>query len=481
LYSLLILIVVAAYFLLLLAISFYTARGSNNESFFIGKKSSSWYLVAYGMIGTSLSGVTFMSVPGGVAKGHFGYMQVVLGYLLGYWIIAFLLLPLYYRMQLTSIYSYLLSRFGQVSYKTGAAFFLISRTLGASIRVFLVLNVLQIFMLDAWHVPFVFTAGLILLMILLYTIKGGVKTIVWTDTLQTTFMILALIATVFIISNQLHLSLAGLYNLASEKCYTQLFDTDWRSKGFFAKQILSGMFITITMTGLDQEMMQKNISVRTLGESQKNMVVFSVIVVFVNLLFLFLGSILYIYLGANNIATPAHPDDVFPTIALQYLPPAAALIFVVGLVSALFPSADGAITALTSSFCIDILGLKQRDDLNEAQKIKWRERVHIGVTLVFLIVILIFKTLNDGSVITAILKIAGYTYGPLLGLFAFGIISQRKINDRLSPLICISAPLLSYLLDTFSARIFAGYQMGFEVLLVNGLITFIGLFLISDK
>ncbi len=384
-----------------------------------------------------------MSVPGGVAKGHFGYMQVVFGYLLGYWIIAFVLLPLYYRLQLTSIYSYLLSRFGRVSYKTGASFFLISRTLGASIRIFLVLNVLQIFMLDAWHVPFAVTVGVILLMILLYTIKGGVKTIVWTDTLQTTFMILALVATVFIISNQLNFSFSDLYNMARDKAYTQVFDTDWRSKGFFAKQILSGMFITITMTGLDQEMMQKNISVRTLGESQKNMVIFSIIVMFVNLLFLFLGGILYLYLTAKNIVAPAHPDDVFPTVALQYLPPVAALIFVVGLVSALFPSADGAITALTSSFCIDILGLKSRDDLNEEQKIKLRERTHIGVTLVFLVVILIFKTLNDGSVITAILKIAGYTYGPLLGLFAFGIISKRKIKDGLTPLVCIVAPILS--------------------------------------
>lgn len=422
-----------------------------------------------------------MSVPGGVAKGHFGYMQVVLGYLLGYWLIAFVLLPLYYRLQLTSIYSYLLERFGKTSYKTGASFFLISRTLGASIRIFLVLNVLQIFMVDAWHVPFAVTVLVILAMILLYTIKGGVKTIVWTDTLQTTFMILALIATVFIISGQLNISLAGLYGMAKAKGYTQIFDTDWRSKSFFAKQILSGMFITITMTGLDQEMMQKNISVRTLGESQKNMVIFSIISALVNLLFLFLGAILYLYLTAKNIAVPAHPDDVFPTIALQYLPPVAALIFVIGLVSALFPSADGAITALTSSFCIDILGLKLRDDLSEAAKIKLRERVHVGVTLVFLLVILIFKTLNDGSVITAILKIAGYTYGPLLGLFAFGILTKRKVRDGLTPYVCILSPVFSYVLDTYSVNIFAGYQMGFEVLLVNGLITFMGLYVISES
>ncbi|HWB64547.1 MAG TPA: hypothetical protein VG603_13620, partial [Chitinophagales bacterium] len=291
---LLILGIVAAYFLLLLAIAVYTSRSATNESFFIGKKSSKWYLVAYGMIGTSLSGVTFMSVPGGVAARGFAYMQVVLGYLLGYWVIAAVLLPLYYRLNLTSIYGYLQTRYGNVSYKTGAAFFFISRTLGASIRIFLVLNVLQVFILDAWQAPFAVTVFVILLMILLYTYKGGVKTIVWTDTLQTTFMILALLVTVFIVRNELHLSFGGLYSALESKGYTRLFDTDWRSKSFFVKEILSGMFITITMTGLDQEMMQKNISVKTLGESQKNMIVFSLIVVFVNLLFLFLGGILYL-------------------------------------------------------------------------------------------------------------------------------------------------------------------------------------------
>jgi Na+/proline symporter len=477
----LIISIVLGYFLLLLGIAFYTARAATNESFFIGKRNSKWYLVAYGMIGTSLSGVTFMSVPGGVDKGHFTYMQVVIGYLLGYIVIAFVLLPLYYKLNLTSIYTYLQSRFGNVSYKTGAFFFLLSRTLGASIRIFLVLNVLQIFMLDEWHVPFAITVSVILLMILLYTIKGGVKTIVWTDTLQTTFMILALVITVFIIKNELGLSFATMQSMLIEKGYTQIFDTDWRSKGFFAKQILSGMFITITMTGLDQEMMQKNISVKTLPESQKNMVVFSVIVFFVNLLFLLMGGLLYLYLADKRIPLPAHPDDVFPTIALRYLPPFAALVFVVGLVSALFPSADGAITALTSSFCIDILGIKSRNDLSEAQKANRRRIVHVGVSLVFALVIIFFKALNDGSVINAILKIAGYTYGPLLGLFAYGVLTKQKVNDRLTPLVCVIAPILSYLLDTYSTRIFFGYQMGFEVLLVNGFLTFAGLWLLGRK
>lgn len=476
----LILGVVLAYFALLLVIAFYTARGANNETFFIGKKSSKWYLVAYGMIGTSLSGVTFMSVPGGVGKGHFTYMQIVIGYLLGYLVIAFVLMPLYYKLNLTSIYTYLQSRFGNVAYKTGASFFLVSRLLGASIRIFLVLNVLQIFMLDGWCIPFPVTVFVILAMILLYTFKGGVKTIVWTDTLQTTFMILALVITVFIIRNELHLSFSGLYVSLNQRGYTQIFDTDWRSKGFFVKQIVSGMFITITMTGLDQEMMQKNISVRTLGEAQKNMLVFSVVLLFVNALFLFLGGILYLYMADKNIAMPAHPDDVFPTIALQYLSPVAALVFVVGLVSALFPSADGAITALTSSFCIDILGMKERTDWKEEQKMNVRRGVHLGVALAFLTAIILFRIFSSGSVINATLKIAGYTYGPLLGLFAFGIFSKRSVNGMMVPVVCIISPVLTYLLDTFSAAIFFGYQMGFEVLLVNGLITFLGLAVISN-
>ena len=473
--------IVFGYFIILLGIAFYTARGATNESFFIGKKSSKWYLVAYGMIGTSLSGVTFMSVPGGVEKAHFTYMQIVLGYVLGYFVIAFVLLPLYYRLNLTSIYTYLKTRFGNVSYKTGATFFLISRTLGASIRIFLVLNVLQIFMLDAWHIPFPVTVFVVLLMILLYTFKGGVKTIVWTDTLQTTFMILALVVTVFIIQSELHLSFSSLYQSLQAKGYTQVFDTDWRSKGFFIKQVLSGMFITITMTGLDQEMMQKNISVRTLGESQKNMIIFSVILLFVNALFLFLGGILYLYMTTKNIAVPVRPDDVFPTIALQYLPPITGLVFVIGIVSALFPSADGALTALTSSFCIDILGLKERDDLDEEGKMKLRRVVHISVAFVFLIAIILFRVFNEGSVITTTLKIAGYTYGPLLGLFAFGLLNKQKVNDKLVPLVCVLSPILSFVLDHFSTTIFFGYQMGFEVLLVNGFITFMGLYLIAPE
>ena len=478
--SSLIISVVLIYFIVLLFIAWATSRGAKNSEFFIGHRSSRWYLVAYGMIGTSLSGVTFMSVPGGVLADHFHYLQIVLGYFIGYMIVAFVLLPLYYRQNLTSIYSYLGQRFGQSSYMTGAGFFLLSRTLGACARIYLVLNVLQVFILDRWGVPFGVTTAVILLMILLYTYQGGVKTIVWTDTLQTTFMILALVITVWFIAHVLELSPSGLISGLSDRGFTQVFNTDWHSPAFFVKQILSGAFITVAMTGLDQEMMQKNISCKSLGEAQKNMVVFSVILVLVNLLFLILGGALYLYLTANNIAAPAKPDDVFPTIAINFLPPLVGLIFIIGLVSALFPSADGAMTALTSSFCIDVLGLDKQNKSEEA-KIKTRKAVHLSVVFVFLICILLFKWINTGSVITLILKIAGYTYGPLVALYTLGLYSKVKFREALVPIVCISAPVITYIISTNSELIFGGYKMGFEVAFVNVTITLIGLMLIRER
>ena len=513
----LILVIVLLYFAVLLGIAFYTSRGANNETFFIGQKKSNWLLVAYGMIGTSLSGVTFMSVPGEVNAKGFIYMQVVIGYFIGYMVVAFVLLPLYYRLNLTSIYSYLQSRFGNTSYKTGASFFLLSRTLGASIRIYLVLIVLQHFLLDALGVPFVVTVFVILLMILLYTFNGGVKTIVWTDTLQTTGMILALIITIALINSSLGFSFGDLLGAVQAKGYTTIFQTqDWKAGSFFIKQILGGAFVTITMTGLDQEMMQKNISVRNVGESQKNMMLFSVILVVVNLLFLILGGALYIFLSSKGIAFPAKGDETFSTVALQYLPPVAGLVFILGLVSALFPSADGALTALTSSFCIDVLGMKDRQDWSEEQKLKTRRIVHISVTVLFLVLILVYQRVIEASVISTILKVAGYTYGPLLGLFAFGILTKRKLTERLVPITCILAVLFCILLtmpfaDSFYTYIphfkgvqffqncyawgigilagynnwrlamLNGYQFGFELLVLNGLITFIGLFLISKQ
>lgn len=436
-------------------------------------------LVAFGMIGTSLSGVTFISVPGTVSANHFTYFQVVLGYFIGYFAVAYVLLPLYYKLNLTSIYDYLNHRFGTYSYKTGALLFIVSRTLGATLRLYLVINVMQLFILDALGVPFIATTFFILLMILLYTFKGGVKTIVWTDTLQTFFMLLALVVCVFYIMGDLNLSFGEAITQLNGLGYTEIFNTDVMDKKFFLKQIIGGAFITISMTGLDQEMMQKNISVKNLGDSQKNMVTFSSVMVLVNFLFLLLGGLLYLYAANNGINVKG--DDLFPTIALKYLPPIIAIIFIIGLISALFPSADGAITALTSSFCIDILGIQRNKNLNEAQQSKTRITVHLIFSFIFLLFVVYFKWLDNKSIIGILLDIAGYTYGPLLGLFAFGILTTRSINDRFAPVICLVAPAVCYFIQHNSASWFGNYQIGIEMLILNGALTFTGLFLVSKK
>ncbi|MEI6311341.1 MAG: sodium:solute symporter [Bacteroidota bacterium] len=477
--SILLLIIVLIYFAALLVIAYYASKGATNESFFIGKKNSSWLLVAYGMIGTSLSGVTFMSVPGGVNAGHFGYLQVVIGYLIGYMVVAFVLLPLYYKLNLTSIYSYLENRFGIAAYKTGASFFILSRTLGATIRIYLVIKTLQLIILNELGIPFALTVFVILLMILLYTYKGGVKTIVITDTLQTTFMLLALIVTVGVIMSHLNFSFSDLTSTLQAKGYSQVFHYDWKAKNYFLKHIIGGMFITIAMTGLDQEMMQKNISCKSLGDAQKNMIVFSSILLFVNLLFLILGGVLYIYAAQNNIALPAKGDDLFPLIALKYLSPIVGLIFIIGLISALFPSADGALTALTSSVCIDLLNLKSRTDMTDKQKESRRITVHLLLTLLFFILIILCKIIDDGNILNIILTVAGYTYGPLLGLFAFGIITRKQVLTWMVPIVCVLSPIICYVLDTNSVAWFQGYVFGFELLFVNGLITFLGLYISS--
>ena len=435
-------------------------------------------LVSFGMIGTSLSGVTFVSVPGTVGASAFGYFQVVLGYFIGYFVIAFILLPLFYKLNLTSIYNYLQQRFGNTAYKTGALFFIISRVLGATARLYLVINVLQLFILDNLHVSFQLTTFVILLMILLYTFEGGVKTIVFTDTLQTTFMLLGLIVCVIYIMNTLGFSFSETMHALSEKGYTKIINTDVNSASFFVKQIVGGMFITIGMTGLDQEMMQKNISVKNLKDSQKNMITFSFVLVLVNFLFLLLGGLLYLFATTENIAIKG--DDLFPTIALQYAPSFISIIFIIALISALFPSADGALTALTSSFCIDILGLKKRDDLSEKQKRKTRLTVHLIFAVIFFLCVMGFKWINNKSIIGIILTIAGYTYGPLLALFAFGIFTKRTLHDNWKVLfVCIVAPALCYYLSDHVVLWFNGYQIGFELLLINALITFIGLWTIS--
>jgi Na+/proline symporter len=468
------------YTAMLFTVTWITARKADSQSFFIGNKVSPWFVVAYGMIGASLSGITFMSLPGWVEETQFSYMVVVLGYLVGYFAIATVLMPLYYRLKLTSIYSYLDQRFGFWSYKTGAGFFILSRTLGASLRMYLVINVLQIFVFDAWKVPFWINVLVFILLIILYTMKGGIRTIIWTDTLQTTFMLLAVILSVIYISKDLHISLAGLVSEVKHSPASRMFITDWHHERFFLKQFFSGVFITIVMTGLDQEMMQKNLSCRNIKDAQKNMFTFSGILVFVNMLFLFLGAILLIYVQAKVVETRTS-DDIFPTVAISYLGPVAGVVFLIGLISAAFPSADGALTSLTTSVSIDFLGLDKREGIPEKTRTRIRYIVHLSIALVFFASVIMFSKLSDRAVIDKLFTIAGYTYGPLLGLYSFGLFTSRKVTDRMTPVIAIISPVICYLLSRYSQELFNGYKFGFELLLLNGFLTFAGLMIFSRK
>lgn len=502
-----ILSIVFIYFLILLVVSYFTSRNSDNQSFFIGNRKSSWWLVAFGMIGTSLSGVTFISVPGTVGKISHGnpdgfvYFQMVIGYLIGYFVVAFILLPLYYKMNLTSIYTYLEKRFNAEAHKIGSLFFIVSRAIGATARLYLVINVLHIFLLKQFGIPFFITTAVILFMILLYTYEGGVKTIVFTDTLQTSFMLISLVACIIFIMNYLNIDFSQTIGKLEDHKYFNFFNFDLSSKTFFVKQILGGMFITIAMTGLDQEMMQKNISVKTLKGSQKNMISFAFTLLFVNFLFLFLGGLLYLFAinhGANYFSiedTITHiksigfgfnqqnimGDDIFPTLSFgKYFPFIIIIIFVIGLVSALFPSADGALTSLTSSFCVDIMNLQKNKKLSEKQKKQFRIKVHLSFTVLFLLLIMVFKWIDDKSIIYIIMELAGYTYGPLLGIFALGILTSRNLpSNGMVTFICILAPFLTYIIKLLLPKI--GYEIGVELILINGLITFLGLFLISKK
>lgn len=470
---------VIGYFLILLIVAWFTSRNSTNDSFFIGNRNSNWFLVAFGMIGTSLSGVTFISVPGAVGLNGFAYFQIVIGYLIGYAAVAMVLLPLYYKLNLTSIYNYLSTRLGFASYKTGASFFILSRTLGATARLYLVVKVLQDTILSSLGVPFWLTALIILVMILLYTFEGGVKTIVWTDTLQTTGMLAGLVICIIYLLQTLHLDISSAWQSIGDKGYTNIFNTNPLSKTFFIKQIIAGAFITITMTGMDQEMMQKNISVKTLGGSQKNMLTFSIILLVVNLMFLFLGGLLYLFAASNGVS--ATGDQIFPVMALQYMPAAISVIFILALISALFPSADGAITALTASFCIDIMGIQRNENLSDTQRKKTRQIVHLSFSGIFLLLVMVFYQLNNPSMIGVILKIAGYTYGPILGLFSFGILTKRQVADKWVPVVSILSPLVCFLLDKYQQLLFGKFEIGLELLVINGLLTFIGLLIISNK
>lgn len=478
--------VIVLYFLVLMSISFFTSKGANNQTFFNADKGSSWMMVAIGMIGASLSGVTFISIPGVVGKTeganiNFAYMQMVFGYLLGYLIIATVLMPIYYRLNLTTIYGYLEDRFGHNSYITGSVYFLLSRIIGASFRLYLVAMVFDQFVLGPLGVPFWLIVLITILLIWLYTFNGGIKTIVVTDTLQTIAMIGAVIMTVLFINSALDLDFSEMIGEIKSAGYSQMFyfENGWSDPNNFFKQFISGAIIALVMTGLDQDMMQKNLTCKTLGDAQKNMFTFSVVLVFVNLLFLAMGALLYIYANKSGIAIPEKTDQLYPLLALNHMGVGVGLLFIIGLIAAAYSSADSALTSLTTAFCVDILKLDKATDEKAAKK--KRSMVHIGFSVILFIVIIIFNSLNDDAVITQLFKVAGYTYGPILGLFAFGILTKRKINDGFVIPICILAPILTYFINENSAELFNGFQFGFLIYLLNGFLTFIGLLAISKK
>lgn len=481
----LILSFIGGYFVLLFVISWYTSQQADNNTFFIGDRQSKWYLVAFGMIGASLSGVTFISIPGWVGTSQFSYMQVVLGYLVGYFVIATILMPMYYRLNLTSIYTYLEQRFGFWSYKTGASFFLLSRTIGASFRLFLVAIVLQSFVFEKFTLwgdfrwPFAATVSLTILFIWIYTHKGGIKTIVWTDTLQTLFMLIAVGLSICLIGQELNLSIGGLISAVADSEYSRIFFfDDPTSSKYFYKQFFSGVFIAIVMTGLDQDMMQKNLSCRNIKEAQLNMFSFSGVLVFVNLFFLALGALLYIYANAKGIVIPERTDELYGLIALDSgLNPVVGSFFILGLIAAAYSSADSALTALTTSFCVDILDIQKKE---EKERIAIRRKVHIGASILLAVVIILFKELNDSSVVSAVFTAAGYTYGPLLGLYSFGLFTKFKIRDKWAILVCVASPILTYIINLNSVKWLWGYKFGFEVLILNGFLTFMGLLAISN-
>ncbi|MCB9032439.1 MAG: sodium:solute symporter [Chitinophagales bacterium] len=478
----LILTIVLVYFLFLIAISFITSKDADNNTFFVGNRQSKWYLVAFGMIGASLSGVTFISVPGWVKTQQFAYMQMVFGYFFGYVFIAMVLMPTYYRLQLTSIYTYLEERFGKTAHKTGAAFFLISRTFGASFRLLLVAVVLQQFVMNSLGISFYVTVIITLVLIWLYTFKGGIKTIVITDTIQTTVMLVAVALTIYYIAKAMNLSFGDTIATIKNSDYSQIFffNDFVTSKTHFIKQFFGGFLIAVAMTGLDQDMMQKNLSCKNIKDAQKNMLSFSVVIIFVNLLFLCLGALLYLFAMSKNIALPEKSDLLYPTIALQHLPFIIGLLFVVGLIAAAYSSADSALTSLTTSFCIDFLGFGR--DTNKLQQEKNTRRiVHVVFSIIIFIIIILFEPYSKTAIIGTIFTVAGYTYGPLLGLYLFGMFTKIEIKDKGVIVVAIIAPLLTYLLSTKAATWFNGYVFGFELLGINAIITMLGLLLLKKQ
>jgi len=470
--------IVVLYFIVLVTIARVSSKNANEDSFFIGNRNSPWMVVAFGMVGASLSGVTFISVPGWVSSTGFSYMQVVLGYLVGYIVIAFVLMPLYYRLQLTSIYEFFNERYGRKAYVTGAGFFLISRILGAAFRLYLVVIVLQEFVTGVWGFPFELTVLISIALIWLYTNKGGIKTIIWTDTFQTAFMLIAVVVTVFAICSQLDISILSLPTIIGDlDIPSWLQFDDVNAKSYFWKQFVGGALIALTMTGMDQDMMQKNLSCKDLKSAQKNMLSFSTVLIFVNLLFLTLGALLFIFAQKNGFDIPERTDKLYPQLAVSgMLGLPVAILFVLGLVAAAYSSADSALTSLTTSFCIDILEIRKKD---KSVQEKLRKNSHIGFSLLLFVVIVVFNRLNNSSIIDQVLSIAGYTYGPILGLFMFGILTKRIAQDSWVPFIAIAAVSATFLLQHFSAAIFGNYQIGYELLGINGLLMMLGLYLSS--
>jgi len=468
--------ILIAYFGMLIIVSYYTSRGADTNTFFTANRQSPWYLVAFAMIGTSLSGVTFISVPGAVGTKGFSYFQVVLGYMIGYYVIGAVLMPLYYRMNLISIYGYLEKRFGFWSYKTGAGFFVLARTVGSAVRLYVAAGVLQLAIFGPLGIPFEVSVAITILLIWLYTFKGGVKTIIVTDTLQTTFLITAVVLTIILIARELNYSFSEMSTAIGDSPYSQIFYWDANDPKNFIKQFLSGIFIAIVMTGLDQDLMQKNLTCKNIGEAQKNMFWFTITLTIVNFLFLSLGALLYLYANAKGIAIPAKTDNLYPMLALNHFGVVVGITFLLGITAATYASSDSALTALTTSFCVDFMNVEKRP---ETERARIKHYVHIGFSVLFWIVIVIFNRLNSSDVITAVFDLAGYTYGPLLGLYAFGLFSKRPVTDRFVPWICLVSPVLTYIVNVNSVAWFNGYQFGFERLILNGLFTYIGLWAVS--
>lgn len=470
--------IVLGYFILLMVISWLTSRNADTQAFFTANRKSPWYLVAFGMVGATLSGVTFISVPGEVGNTAFSYLQFVFGNIVGYWVVAGVLLPLYYRLNLVSIYSYLEQRFGIRSYKTGSFFFLISKLIGAAFRLYLVAVVLQIAFFDAFNIPFALTVVVTITLIWVYTFRGGIKTIVWTDTLQTLFLVSAVIFTIVAISKSLDLNGIDLVKQISADTNSKIFFWDWRLGNNFFKQFIAGMFITIVMVGMDQDMMQKNLTCKNKKEAQKNMLIFSFLFLITVTLFLCLGVLLYIFAKKNGIQLPQNTDDLYPLLAMDRFGLAVGIAFLLGITAAAYSSADSALTALTTSFSIDFLKI---DRFEESKKKKIKKWSHLMFSVLLVIVILIFKAINNESIVVAVFKVAGYTYGPILGLFVFGIYSKRRIRDKWVPYVALSSPVICYFVSKYSEVLFFGYKFGFELLILNGMITIIGLLIISKK